>query len=37
MSRLRAKVDRDFDAELIHTIRGQGYLIDAPSQPAQNL
>jgi two-component system OmpR family response regulator len=37
MSRLRAKVDRDFDAELIHTIRGQGYLIDAPSQPAQNV
>jgi two-component system OmpR family response regulator len=37
MSRLRAKVDRDFDAELIHTIRGHGYLIDAPSQPAPNL
>jgi len=34
MSRLRAKVDRDFDVELIRTMRGQGYLIDAPSQPA---
>ena len=29
MSRLRAKVDRDFGTELIHTVRGQGYLIDA--------
>src|SRR6185369_12398284 len=31
MSRLRAKVDRDFNVELIRTIRGQGYLIDASS------
>jgi len=37
MSRLRAKVDRDFNVELIRTIRGQGYLIDASSQPVQNL
>jgi len=25
ISRLRAKVDRDFDRELIHTVRGSGY------------
>jgi two-component system OmpR family response regulator len=31
MSRLRAKVDRGFGPELIHTIRGAGYRIDAPS------
>jgi len=29
MSRLRAKVDRGFGAELIHTIRGAGYRLDA--------
>lgn len=29
MSRLRAKVDRGFDRELIHTIRGAGYRLDA--------
>jgi two-component system OmpR family response regulator len=29
MSRLRAKVDRDFDVELIHTVRGQGYSVHA--------
>jgi len=29
MSRLRAKVDRGFGAELIHTIRGYGYMIRA--------
>jgi two-component system OmpR family response regulator len=27
VSRLRAKVDRDFDAKLIHTIRGVGYVL----------
>jgi two-component system, OmpR family, response regulator len=31
MSRLRAKVDRDFEIELIHTVRGQGYKIDGPA------
>ena len=31
MSRLRAKVDRDFEVELIHTVRGQGYSIDGPA------
>jgi two-component system, OmpR family, response regulator len=30
MSRLRAKVDRGFDCELIHTVRGSGYLLRAP-------
>ena len=29
MSRLRAKVDRGFDKELIHTVRGAGYRLDA--------
>ncbi len=27
VSRLRAKIDRDFDAALIHTVRGAGYMI----------
>ena len=27
LSRLRSKVDRDFPTELIHTIRGAGYII----------
>jgi two-component system OmpR family response regulator len=31
MSRLRAKVDRDYAVELIHTVRGQGYSIYASS------
>jgi two-component system OmpR family response regulator len=30
MSRLRAKVDRGFFCELIHTVRGAGYIIHAP-------
>jgi two-component system OmpR family response regulator len=29
ISRLRAKVDRDFDAELIRTVRGSGYSLGA--------
>ena len=29
ISRLRAKIDKDFDVPLIHTIRGAGYKIDA--------
>jgi two-component system OmpR family response regulator len=29
MSRLRAKVDRGFERDLIHTIRGAGYRLDA--------
>jgi two-component system OmpR family response regulator len=31
ISRLRAKVDRGHDAELIHTIRGAGYSLRAPA------
>jgi two-component system OmpR family response regulator len=31
ISRLRAKVDRDFDKALIQTVRGAGYRIDAPA------
>lgn len=30
LSRLRAKVDKPFDAELIRTVRGSGYVISAP-------
>lgn len=32
MSRLRAKIDRGFGVDLIHTIRGSGYRIEAPPQ-----
>ena len=30
MSRLRAKVDKPFEHEMIRTVRGSGYVIDAP-------
>jgi len=30
ISRLRAKVDRDFETELIHTVRGVGYVLQTP-------
>lgn len=30
VSRLRGKVDRGFDVELIHTVRGAGYVLRAP-------
>ena len=30
VSRLRAKVDKPFEEELIRTVRGSGYIIDAP-------
>ncbi|MDP1536530.1 MAG: response regulator transcription factor [Burkholderiales bacterium] len=29
ISRLRTKIDRDFDDELIHTVRGSGYSLDS--------
>jgi two-component system, OmpR family, response regulator len=29
VSRLRAKVDRGFEKELIKTVRGSGYIIDS--------
>ena len=31
VSRLRSKVDRDFDKELIETVRGSGYMIRDPA------
>ncbi|GGF49625.1 DNA-binding response regulator [Aliidongia dinghuensis] len=31
ISRLRGKVDKGFDAELIHTVRGAGYCLRAPA------
>jgi two-component system OmpR family response regulator len=31
ISRLRAKVDKGFDTELIHTIRGAGYCVRGPA------
>jgi two-component system OmpR family response regulator len=31
VSRLRAKIDRGFDSEMIKTVRGAGYMIDAPT------
>lgn len=31
--RLRAKVDDGFDAKLIQTVRGMGYVLEAPSTP----
>ena len=31
VSRLRAKVDRDFEAPLIHTVRGAGYVVREPT------
>ena len=30
ISRLRSKIDKGFDVELIHTVRGAGYLLRAP-------
>ena len=30
VNRLRAKIDRDFDVKLIHTLRGQGYVCRLP-------
>jgi heavy metal response regulator len=32
VSRLRSKVDKDFSDKIIHTIRGIGYVLKAPSQ-----
>jgi two-component system OmpR family response regulator len=30
MSRLRTKIDKDFDQPLLHTVRGAGYRLEAP-------
>ena len=32
VSRLRAKIDRDFDYPLIHTVRGVGYMLRVPEE-----
>jgi len=32
MRRLRAKIDDDFDVKLIRTIRGMGYVLEAPER-----
>ena len=29
ISRLRAKLDKNFETPLLHTVRGRGYMIDA--------
>ena len=34
VSRLRAKIDRDFDRALLHTVRGAGYMIRDEADPA---
>jgi two-component system OmpR family response regulator len=31
ISRLRSKLDRGFEREMIRTVRGSGYVLDAPS------
>lgn len=30
ISRLRTKIDKDFDTQLLHTVRGAGYMLRAP-------
>ena len=32
ISRLRAKIDKDFETSLLHTVRGAGYMIRDPAQ-----
>lgn len=34
ISRLRQKIDRGFDTELLQTVRGAGYTLRAPDQPS---
>ena len=31
VSRLRRKIDRDFETPLLHTVRGAGYVLRAPA------
>jgi two-component system, OmpR family, response regulator len=31
ISRLRSKIDKGFDTELLETVRGSGYLLRAPT------
>jgi len=32
ISRLRSKIDKDFDTKLLHTVRGAGYVLRMPAQ-----
>ena len=34
ISRLRGKIDKDFDKALLHTVRGAGYVLRAPDTAA---
>ncbi|MCC7411072.1 MAG: response regulator transcription factor [Gammaproteobacteria bacterium] len=34
ISRLRAKIDKDFETPLLHTVRGAGYVLREPEKPA---
>jgi two-component system, OmpR family, response regulator len=34
VSRLRQKIDKNFDSPLLHTVRGAGYCLRAPEPPA---
>ncbi|MFX8685068.1 winged helix-turn-helix domain-containing protein, partial [Acinetobacter baumannii] len=34
MRRLRAKIDDAYDAKLIQTVRGMGYVLEAPQESA---
>lgn len=34
VSHLRAKIDKGFDTQLLHTLRGQGYLLSDDTPPA---
>ncbi|WP_212111952.1 response regulator transcription factor [Bartonella queenslandensis] len=34
ISRLRAKIEKDFDVPLLHTVRGAGYMLKAPDNKA---
>jgi two-component system, OmpR family, response regulator len=34
ISRLRSKIDKDFDISLLHTVRGAGYRIESPPEMA---
>ncbi|MBT8114163.1 MAG: helix-turn-helix domain-containing protein, partial [Arenicella sp.] len=30
ISRLRGKIDKEFDVSLLHTVRGAGYMLSEP-------
>ena len=33
MRRLRAKIDDAYDTKLVQTVRGMGYVLEAPQEP----